>query len=105
LIPPVILLGYLALTHTPIKTRSRHHLLDRRWGLRSPSTVYAMNRLPRVDEPAAAPRRENFHLEGNVLVATLVVMMGFSVFLFSYFEVEPHLRRMHAGFDCGGHLG
>src|ERR1700733_7778956 len=35
------------------------------------------------------PVAKTFHLEGNpCLVATLVVMMGFSVFLFSYFELN-----------------
>lgn len=89
LAPPVILLGYLALTHTAIKPGVAI-IFSIALGLAFTNTVYALNRLRELREPGRnLPVRKTFHLESNpCLVSTLVVMMGFSVFLFSYFELN-----------------
>lgn len=89
LIPPVILLGYLALTHTPIKPGVAI-IFSIALGLAFTNTVYAMNRLRALMKKGGRlPVAKAFYLEGNpCLVATLVVMMGFSVFMFSYFDLN-----------------
>jgi uncharacterized protein len=89
LIPPVVLLGFLAMTHTPIKPGVAI-IFSIALGLAFTNTVYAMNRLRSLRRPGRRlPVVKTFHLEGNpCLVSTLVVMMGFSVFLFSYFELN-----------------
>jgi len=89
LIPPVVLLGYLALTHTPIKPGVAI-IFSIALGLAFTNTVYAMNRLKSLRRKGGRlPVSRTFHLEGNpCLVATLVVMMGFSVFMFSYFDLN-----------------
>jgi len=89
LIPPIVLLGFLALTHTPIKPGVAI-IFSIALGLAFTNTVYAMNRLRSLRRPGGRlPIAKTFHLEGNpCLVATLVVMMGFSVFMFSYFDLN-----------------
>jgi uncharacterized protein len=89
LIPPVVLLGYLALTHTPIKPGVAI-IFSIALGLAFTNTIYAMNRMKSLRRKGGRlPVSRTFHLEGNpCLVATLVVMMGFSVFMFSYFELN-----------------
>ena len=89
LVPPVVLLGYLSLTHTPIKPGVAI-IFSIALGLAFTNTVYALNRLRELRSAAHPfPLRRTFHLESNpCLVSTLVVMMGFSVFMFSYFELN-----------------
>jgi predicted RND superfamily exporter protein len=89
LIPPVALLGYLALTHTPIKPGVAI-IFSIALGLAFNNTVYVLNRMRELRKTnGRLPVGKTFHLEGNpCLVSTLVVMMGFSVFLFSYFELN-----------------
>jgi predicted RND superfamily exporter protein len=89
LVPPVFLLGYLALTHTPIKPGVAI-IFSIALGFAFTNTVYVLNRLKELRKSGRPfPVRRTFHLESNpCLVATLVVMMGFSVFLFSYFELN-----------------
>lgn len=89
LIPPLILLGYLSLTQTAIKPGVAI-IFSIALGLAFTNTVYALNRLrelSRQGHPLAL--RRTFYLESNpCLISTLVVMMGFSVFLFSYFDLN-----------------
>lgn len=89
LVPPVLLLGYLSLTHTPIKP-SVAIIFSIALGLAFTNTVYVLNRLRELRQSGRRlPVGKTFYLEGNpCLVSTLVVMMGFSVFLFSYFELN-----------------
>lgn len=89
LIPPVVLLGYLALTHTPIKPGVAI-IFSIALGLAFTNTVYALNRMKELRKKGHnLPIRRTFYLESNpCLVSTLVVMMGFSVFSFSYFEIN-----------------
>jgi predicted RND superfamily exporter protein len=89
LILPVLLLGYLAMTHTPIKPGVAI-IFSIALGLAFTNTVYALNRMRELMKPGRRlPVARTFYLEGNpCLVATLVVMMGFSVFMFSYFELN-----------------
>jgi predicted RND superfamily exporter protein len=89
LIPPVILLGYLALSHTPIKPGVAI-IFSIALGLAFTNTVYALNRMKELRKKGQnLPITRTFYLESNpCLVSTLVVMMGFSVFSFSYFEIN-----------------
>jgi predicted RND superfamily exporter protein len=89
LVPPVVLLGYLAVTHTPIKPGVAI-IFSIALGLAFTNTVYALNRLRELRKAGKPlPLNKTFYLESNpCLVSTLVVMMGFSVFLFSYFELN-----------------
>ena len=89
LLPPIVLLGYLSLTHTPIKPGVAI-IFSIALGLAFTNTVYALNRLRELQSAVHPfPLRRTFHLESNpCLVSTLVVMMGFSVFMFSYFELN-----------------
>lgn len=89
LIPPIALLGFLAVTDTPIKPGVAI-IFSIALGLAFTNTIYALNRLRQLRRPGRPlPIKRTFHLEGNpCLVSTLVVMMGFSVFLFSYFQLN-----------------
>lgn len=89
LVPPVILLGYLALMHTPIKPGVAI-IFSIALGLAFTNTVYALNRMKELKKKGRnLPITRTFYLESNpCLVSTLVVMMGFSVFSFSYFEIN-----------------
>ncbi len=89
LIPPIALLGFIAVTHTPVKPGVAI-IFSIALGLAFNNTVYLLNRLRDVQRlPCARPITRAFHLEGNpCLVSTLVIMMGFSVFMFSYFPLN-----------------
>ncbi len=89
LLPPILLLGFLAITHTPIKP-SVAIIFSIALGLAFNNTVYVLNRLRSLrSEAHPLPVSKTFYLEGNpCLVSTMVVMMGFSVFLFSYFSLN-----------------
>ncbi len=88
LIPPIVLLGYLALTHTPIKPGVAI-IFSIALGLAFNNTVYVLNRLQKLTKNRNLPVTRAFYMEGNpCLVSTLIVMIGFSVFLFSYFSLN-----------------
>ena len=59
-------------------------------GLAFNNTVYVLNRLRALTpKTGGLPVTKTFYLEGNpCLVSTLIVMVGFSVFLFSYFQLN-----------------
>lgn len=89
LMAPIALLGYLALTHTPIKPGVAI-IFSIALGLAFNNTVYVLNRMRALmRQGGRLPVMRTFHLEGNpCLVSTLIVMVGFSVFLFSYFKLN-----------------
>jgi predicted RND superfamily exporter protein len=89
LVPPIALLGYLALTQTPIKPGVAI-IFSIALGLAFNNTVYLMNRMRSLMRKGQAlPVTKTFYLEGNpCLVSTLIVMVGFSVFMFSYFSLN-----------------
>jgi uncharacterized protein len=89
LVPPVMLLGYLSLTHTPIKPGVAI-IFSIALGLAFTNTVYILSRLKELRKRNGRfPISKTFYLESNpCLVSTLVVMVGFSVFLGSYFELN-----------------
>ncbi len=89
LAPPIALLGYLSLTHTPIKPGTAI-IFSIALGLAFNNTVYLLNRLTALKNPIhPVPVRKTFYLEGNpCLVSTLIMLVGFSVFLFSYFSIN-----------------
>lgn len=89
LVPPMILLGYLAMTHTPIKPGVAI-IFSIALGLAFTNTVYLLNRMRSMKgKRLTLPVMRTFYLEANAcMVATFVVMMGFSVFMGSYFELN-----------------
>lgn len=93
LVPPIALLGYLAVTGTAIKPGVAI-IFSIALGLAFNNTVYLLNRIKAMSEAEKRkqrnlPIRRSFYLEGNpCLVSTLIVMTGFSVFLFSYFSLN-----------------
>ena len=89
LVAPISLLGYLALTHTPIKPGVAI-IFSIALGLAFNNTVYVLNRMRALmRRKGRLPVTRTFYLEGNpCLVSTLIVMIGFSVFLFSYFKLN-----------------
>ena len=89
LIPPIALLGYLSLTQTPIKPGIAI-IFSIALGLAFNNTVYGLNRLRALrTSTRPLPVRKAFYLEANpCLVSTLIMMFGFSVFMFSYFSLN-----------------
>ncbi len=89
LAPPIALLGYLSLTDTPIKPGTAI-IFSIALGLAFNNTVYLMNRMTALKNPSRPiPVQKTFYLEGNpCLVSTLIMLVGFSVFLFSYFSIN-----------------
>jgi predicted RND superfamily exporter protein len=89
LVPPIVLLGYLGLTHTPIKPGVAI-IFSIALGLAFNNTVYVLNRMRTLMKPdRKLPVAKTFYTEGNpCLVSTLVVFVGFAVFLFSYFPLN-----------------
>jgi predicted RND superfamily exporter protein len=89
LVPPMILLGYLAMTHTPIKPGVAI-IFSIALGLAFTNTIYLINRMRSIrGKRLTLPVMRTFYVEANpCLVATFVVMMGFSVFMGSYFELN-----------------
>lgn len=90
LIPPIFLLGFLSLAKIPIKPGVAI-IFSIALGLAFTNTVYLFNRireLARADR-SRMPIKRAFFLEANpCLISTLIVMVGFSVFLFSYFSLN-----------------
>ena len=90
LVPPVCLLAYMAIMKIPIKP-SVAIIFSIALGLAFSNTVYLLNRMRTLMKPGSTrlPVTRAFYLEGNpCLVATLIVMVGFSVFMFSYFSLN-----------------
>lgn len=89
LLPPILLRSYLVLTHVAIKP-SVAIIFSIALGLAFNNTVYALNRLRSLQKsPQELPVYRAFYLEGNpCLLSSLIFLVGFSVFLFSYFELN-----------------
>ena len=89
LLPPLALLGYLALSHTAIKPGVAL-VFSIALGLSFNNTVYLLNRLKSLmQEGRALPIKRTFFMEGNpCMIATLIVLVGFSVFMGSYFSLN-----------------
>ncbi len=89
LVPPVALLGYLSITQTPIKPGVAI-IFSIALGLAFNNTVYVLNRLRELTKKGQRlPIAKTFYLEGNpCLVSTCIMLVGFSVFLFSYFSLN-----------------
>ncbi len=91
LIPPLFLMGMLAFSQTPVKP-SVAIVFSIVIGLAFINTIYLLGRLRRMQRASAAgrlPVKRMLLIEGNAcLVATLLVMSGFLVFLFSYFKIN-----------------
>lgn len=106
LVPPIALLGYLSLTHTPIKPGVAI-IFSIALGLAFNNTVYVLNRMKALRRIGKElPITKTFYLEGNpCLVSTLIVMAGFSVFLFSYFELNKTFGACMLVSITGGLIG
>jgi predicted RND superfamily exporter protein len=89
LVPPILLLGFLAVTKTPIKPGVAI-IFSIALGLAFNNTLFALNRLRTLrTKTKPMPVEKTFYYEANpCMVSTLVVMMGFSVFMFSYFSLN-----------------
>ncbi len=92
LMPPIFLLGYLSLTHTPIKPGVAV-IFSIALGLAFNNTVYLLNRLRAFKESKGIVRSSQvtqaFCLESKpCLISTAIFLIGFSVFLFSYFSLN-----------------
>ncbi len=109
LVPPIVLLGYLSLTHTAIKPGVAI-IFSIALGLAFNNTVYLLNRLRAFKNASGVITREEvlraFILEGNpCLISTGIVLIGFSVFLFSYFSLNQTFGRCMLISLNGGILG
>jgi predicted RND superfamily exporter protein len=106
LAPPIALLGYLSLTHTPIKPGTAI-IFSIALGLAFNNTVYLLNRLTALKNSVHLfPVRKTFYLEGNpCLVSTLIMLVGFSVFLFSYFSINQTFGACMMVSIIGGIIG
>jgi predicted RND superfamily exporter protein len=106
LVPPIALLGYLSLTQTPIKPGVAI-IFSIALGLAFNNTVYVLNRLRELKTNLRPlPVSKAFYVEGNpCLVATLIMLVGFSVFLFSYFSLNRTFGACMLVSMLGGLLG
>ncbi len=106
LLPPVALLAYLSLTHTPIKPGVAI-IFSIALGLAFNNTVYVLNRLKELKSPTRPlPISKTFYLEGNpCLISTCIMLVGFSVFLFSYFSLNRTFGACMMVSILGGLLG
>ena len=109
LVPPIVLLGYLSLTHTAIKPGVAI-IFSVALGLAFNNTVYLLNRLRAFKNSNGIIEREQirraFSLEGNpCLISTAIVLIGFSVFLFSYFSLNQTFGRCMLASLSGGIVG
>jgi uncharacterized protein len=89
LLPPILLMAYLVFMKVPIKP-SVAIIFSIALGLAFNNTVYALNRLRSLQKTKGElPVYRSFYLEGNpCMLSSLVFLTGFSVFLFSYFELN-----------------
>lgn len=91
LVPPAALLGFLAISETPIKP-SIAIIFSIALGLAFNNTVYLLERLRSMQKNSKSKDLEiekTLWREGNpCLISTLVLLAGFSVFLASYFAMN-----------------
>lgn len=91
LVPPAVLLGFLALSHTPIKP-SIAIIFSIALGLAFNNTVYYLERLRRLQRHSRLNHldvEKALWLEGNpCLISSLTLLAGFSVFLVSFFAMN-----------------
>lgn len=91
LVPPAVLLGFLAISQTPIKP-SIAIIFSIALGLAFNNTVYFLERLRGIQRNSRLQRldvEKALWLEGNpCLISSLTLLAGFSVFLVSYFAMN-----------------
>ncbi|MBS1972491.1 MAG: outer membrane lipoprotein-sorting protein [Bdellovibrionales bacterium] len=91
LVPPAVLLGFLAISQTPIKP-SIAIIFSIALGLAFNNTVYFLERLRSIQKSSSINRldvEKALWLEGNpCLISSLTLLAGFSVFLVSYFAMN-----------------
>lgn len=91
LVPPAVLLGFLALTQTPIKP-SVAIIFSIALGMAFNNTIYLLGRLKLLQKNSPQKRlniEKTLWLEGNpCLIASLTLLTGFSVFMASYFAMN-----------------
>ncbi len=106
LLPPIALLAYLSITKTPIKPGVAI-IFSIALGLAFNNTVYVLNRLKDLKTKLRPlPVAKTFYLEGNpCLVSTGIMLVGFSVFLFSYFSLNRTFGACMMVSILGGLLG
>lgn len=86
---PAVLLGFMALTSTPIKP-GLALVFSIALGLAYDNTLYLLSRLKQIFKESGEWRiGQAFYLESHpCLISTLVVASGFVAFLLSYFEMN-----------------
>ncbi len=91
LVPPAVLLGFLAISQTPIKP-SIAIIFSIALGLAFNNTVYFLERLRSIQKNSPINRlnvEKALWLEGNpCLISSLTLLAGLSVFLISYFAMN-----------------
>ncbi|WP_413290727.1 outer membrane lipoprotein-sorting protein [Bdellovibrio sp. HCB337] len=91
LVPPAVLLGFLAISQTPIKP-SIAIIFSIALGLAFNNTVYFLERLRSIQRNSSINKldvEKALWLEGNpCLISSLTLLAGFSVFLVSYFAMN-----------------
>jgi hypothetical protein len=91
LVPPAVLLGFLAISHTPIKP-SIAIIFSIALGMAFNNTVYLLERLKSLQRNSTfkiIDIEKTLWLEGNpCLISSLTLLAGFSVFLISYFAMN-----------------
>lgn len=91
LVPPAALLGFLAVSETPIKP-SIAIIFSIALGLAFSNTVYLLERLRYLQKKTSSKKlqiEKTLWREGNpCLISTLVLFAGFSAFLASYFAMN-----------------
>lgn len=91
LVPPAALLGFLALSETPIKP-SVAIIFSIALGLAFNNTVYLLERLRLIQKTSKSKNLEiekTLWREGNpCLISSLTLLAGFSVFMASYFAMN-----------------
>jgi uncharacterized protein len=91
-VPPVMLLGFLAILHVPIKPGIAI-IFSISLGLAFDNTVYILDRLKEIIKAGKTRRklpiaRVMAEETNPLLVSSLCLLVGFSIFLFSYFPVN-----------------
>jgi predicted RND superfamily exporter protein/outer membrane lipoprotein-sorting protein len=91
LVPPAVLLGFLAISETPIKP-SIAIIFSIALGMAFNNTVYLLGRLKSIQKSSTLKIidiEKTLWLEGNpCLISSLTLLAGFSVFLISYFAMN-----------------
>ncbi|ASD63725.1 RND transporter [Bdellovibrio bacteriovorus] len=91
LVPPAALLGFLAISETPIKP-SIAIIFSIALGLAFNNTVYLLERLKYMQKKSSSKELEierTLWREGNpCLISSLILLAGFSVFMASYFAMN-----------------